>query len=118
MQLVNEASIAGYFNAVQDLIANGIGPGPSALQHNITLQLAEQRAYATDVPTLIQHVADRLTGGVLTPALSQRMTTVLNNIAVPSSTQANSTDIAAALNKRAMAAILMVAVSPEFLVTK
>ncbi|MDO9235729.1 MAG: DUF1800 family protein [Aquabacterium sp.] len=162
MQLVNEASIPGYVNAVQDLLVNGIGPSSivdtdgqcgaftaqvqqyiQALdpkvaanktlqstaancqletlgQRSIRLQMGEQRALAYDVPTIVQHVADRLQGGSLTGALKQAMTSALSTIDVPApnDSQTNGDAINSALDKRVWTAILMVAVSPEFLVTK
>ena len=162
MQLVNEASIPGYVNAVQDLLINGIGPisivdtdgqcgaftaqvqqyiqalDPKVAanktlqstaancqletlgQRSIRLQMGEQRALAYDVPTIVQHVADRLQGGSLTGALKQAMTSALSTIDVPApnDSQTNGDAINSALDKRVWTAILMVAVSPEFLVTK
>jgi uncharacterized protein (DUF1800 family) len=162
MQLNNESSVIGYFNVVQDLLTNGIGPNVvvdqdgqcgvftvevqqyiqsldpkvpanKALQtaaanckletisrRNVTMQLVEQRSIATDVPTLVQHMADRLHGGTLSPDLAQTMTDALNSIQIPAlnAAQSNGADINSALDKRVLTAILMVAVSPEFLVTK
>jgi uncharacterized protein (DUF1800 family) len=162
MQLNNESSVIGYFNVVQDLLTNGIGPNVvvdqdgqcgaftvevqqyilsldpkvpanKALQtaaanckletlsrRNVTMQLIEQRSIATDVPTLVQHMADRLHGGTLTPDLAQAMTDALNSIQIPAlnAAQSNGDDINSALDKRVLTAILMVVVSPEFLVTK
>jgi len=162
LQLTNESSVIGYFNVVQDLITNGIGPNVvvdqdgqcgtftvevqqyiqsldpkvpanKALQtaaatckletlsrRNVTMQLTEQRSIATSVPSLVQHIADRLRGGTLTPDLAQAMTDALNSIQIPAlnAAQSNGDDINSALDKRVLTAILMVAVSPEFLVTK
>jgi len=123
MQLVNETSVTGYVNAVQDLLVNGIGPNvttAAGTQRNITLQLAEQRAMAYDPAMLTQHIADRLTGGSLTEGLRQTMTTALATVQVPAlnSSQSNGDEINRALDKRVWSAVLMLAVSPEFLVTK
>lgn len=112
MQIVNDSSISGYVNAVIDLLSNGIG--------NVTLQFSEQRAMAYDPNTLTQHIADRLLGGTITDALRNTVVTALNSISVPAlnSQQSNGDAINAALDKRVYSAIAIVAVSPEFLITK
>lgn len=120
MQLVNEASVVGYFNAVQDLLANGIGPTITGTQRNVTLQWDEQRAVANDVGTLIQVVADRLKGGTISTGLRQAIMDAVNTIQVPAlnANQSNVAEINSALNRRVWTVVLMIAVSPEFLVTK
>lgn len=162
MQLVNESSVTGYVNAVQDLLTNGMGPSVVAdldgqcgaytlevqqyiqaldpkvpankalqdaaakckletlTQRSVAMQLVEQRAMAYDPSTLTQHIADRLLGGNMTDKLRQAMISTLSTLDVPalSSQQPNGDEINSALDKRVWTAILMVAVSPEFLVTK
>lgn len=89
-------------------------------QRSVNLQLAEQRAMAYDTATLTQHIADRLLGGNMTDKLRQSMISTLSTLDVPAlnSQQSNGDAINSALDKRVWTAILMVAVSPEFLVTK
>jgi len=162
MQLVNESSVTGYVNAVQDLLTNGIGPSvvvdmdgqcgaftlqvqqyiqsldpkvpankalqdaaakcklETLTQRSVTMQLVEQRAMAYDPATLTQHIADRLLGGSMTEKLRQTMVSTLATLDVPplNSQQSNGDAINSALDKRVWTAILVVAVSPEFLVTK
>lgn len=112
MQLVNDSTISGYVNAVIDMLSNGIG--------NVTMQFPEQRALAYDPNTLAQHIADRLLGGTITDTLRNTVVTALSSISVPAlnSQQSNGDAINAALDKRVCAAIAIVAVSPEFLITK
>lgn len=112
MQLVYDSSISGYVNAVIDMLGNGLG--------NVTLQFPEQRAMAYNAVTLTQHIADRLLGGSMTDDLRSAVAAAIANINVPALTQDPSSGDAvnAALDKRVCAAILMVAVSPEFLITK
>jgi hypothetical protein len=112
MQLVNEATVVGYFNAVQDLLVNGIGPSATSLDRNVTLQLADQRAIAHDATALVDHVGDRLKGGAMIGAIGSIKVPALN------AAKSNTAEINSALNRRVWAAILLVAVSPEFLVTK
>ncbi|MBI3382979.1 MAG: DUF1800 domain-containing protein [Aquabacterium sp.] len=89
-------------------------------QRSVTMQLIEQRAMAYDASTLTQHIADRLLGGSMTDKLRQAMISTLSTLDVPAlSSQPSSGDaVNSALDKRVWTAILMVAVSPEFLVTK
>lgn len=89
-------------------------------QRNITLQLAEQRAMASDAGTLTQHIADRLLGGTISDGLRQAIINALNTQTVPQpdTSQSNGAAIDAALDRRVWTAIAMVAVSPEFLITK
>ena len=89
-------------------------------QRSLTMQLTEQRAMAYDASTLTQHIADRLLGGNMTDKLRQTMISTLSALDVPAlnSLQSNGDAINSALDKRVWTAILMVAVSPEFLVTK
>ncbi len=79
----------------------------------------EQRSLAYDGATLVQHIADRLLGGDITDPLKKAILTVLDTMPVPApdATQSNGAAINDALDQRVRAAILLVAVSPEFLVT-
>lgn len=89
-------------------------------QRNVTLQLAEQRAMAYDAGTLTQHIADRLLGGVISDGLRQSVINTLNTLLVPQpdAMQSNGMAINTALDQRVWVAIEMIAVSPEFLITK
>jgi uncharacterized protein (DUF1800 family) len=121
MQLVNEASVSGYFNAVRELLVDGVGPSlVTSGPRNLKLKLDEPRALANDPAALVQYVADRLKGGVISDNLRTTMQDTLGTMYVPplDATQSNAAEVNAALTKRVWGAILMVAVSPEFLVTK
>ncbi|MFT3857462.1 MAG: DUF1800 family protein [Aquabacterium sp.] len=120
MQLVNEATVVGYFNVVQDMLVNGIGGSPTSLTRNITLNFAPQRGLAGDPEGLVQHIADRLKGGVITEELRQTIMGTVESIKIPelAADNSNMAEVTAALNKRVWTAILLIAVSPEFLVTK
>jgi hypothetical protein len=89
-------------------------------QRNVTLLLADQRSVATDPAAITPRVADRLLGGSISIGLSQLVNNAVLGIVVPplNAAQTNGSEINAALDKRTWTAILMVAVSPEFLVTK
>lgn len=117
MQLVNEASVIGYFNAVQDMVFNGIGPNVTPTQRNITLNLDGVRPAGADPASLALLVGERLKGGQLSSNLNAAVVNAVSNIPVPDAS-AGTDALRAALNRRAWMAILMVAVSPEFLISK
>lgn len=89
-------------------------------RRSVSMDLTEQRSLAYDTAALTQHIADRLTGGALTDGLRQLIVTALETVTIPAlnAQQSNGADINSALDKRVMTAIAMVAVSPEFLITK
>jgi uncharacterized protein (DUF1800 family) len=112
-----DASIAAN-KALQNASANCKIEGLT--QRGVTLNFTAQRALAGDVKALVQHVADKLTGGVLSSSLRTTMTETLSGMAVPTlqANQSNADSVNSALDQRVRAAILLVAVSPEFLITK
>ena len=119
MQLTNEVSVTGYVNAVLSLISNGIG-SLSGGQTGIRMVLTEQRPLARNSFDLVNDMSNRLLGGTMTEALRSDITKALDTITIPAPDNAgtNTADINAALDRRVNAAILMTAVSPEFLIQK
>jgi uncharacterized protein (DUF1800 family) len=115
MQLVHETSVAGYVNAVLDLLSAGIGPVSDG-RRNVLLDLSEQEALASDAEALVQHLSDRLLGGTISQGLRQMVTQAVNQIAVTQDDGRGTVD-QAALSRRVWTAITMLAVSPEFLIT-
>jgi hypothetical protein len=91
----------------------------SSFAKDMRFDFTEQRALAYDGATLVQHVADRLLGGSITDPLKKAILTVLATMPVPApdATQSNGGAINDALDQRVKAAVLLVAVSPEFLLT-
>jgi uncharacterized protein (DUF1800 family) len=87
---------------------------------DIHFDFSEQRSLAYSSANLVQHVADRLLGGSITDPLKKSILAVLDAMPVPApdATQSNGAAINDALDQRVRAAVLLVAVSPEFLVTK
>jgi len=121
-QLVSETSVAGYTNFMADLVVNGV-TSTGYLGNTVkgpVLDVSEQRSVANNDATLIAHVADRLLGGKISAGLTQAIQQVLQTMTVPVSngTQASIDQLNAALDKRTRAAILLVAVSPEFLIQR
>ncbi|MEY4764519.1 MAG: hypothetical protein RI907_1192 [Pseudomonadota bacterium] len=121
-QMVTENSVAGYTNFMVNLVSNGT-PSVSYLEQKLTgpkLELSEQRAASQADDTLVAHVAERLLGGTISPALTQTITGVLQTMPVPAAgdTQASIDARNAVLDQRTRAAIMLVAVSPEFLIQR
>ena len=118
MQIASEISVTGYVNSVLSLLNNGIGKVGN--QPGVRLVLTDQRALAQTPPDLVSDVSNRLLGGIMSEALRKDITAAIETIPVPApnATNSNTADINAALDKRVNAAILMAAVSPEFLIQK
>jgi len=123
MQITSETSVTAYANFVLDALNKGAGPVvPLAIgtERDIQFDLSEQLALAYDVNNLVQHVADRLLGGTMSDNLKALLSTTLQTIPVPAldATGSNGQVINEALTKRVQTAILLVAVSPEFILIK
>jgi uncharacterized protein (DUF1800 family) len=121
-QLVTETSVTGYTNFMTNLVTSGV-KSLGYLENTVNgpaLDVTEQRSVAGNDATLISHVSDRLLGGKISSELIQAIQTVLQTMTVPTSdgTQASIDRRNAALDKRTRAAILLVAVSPEFLIQR
>jgi uncharacterized protein (DUF1800 family) len=121
-QLVTETSVTGYTNFMSTLVSSGVS-SVGYLGNTVkgpTLDVTEQRGVAGNDATLISHVADRLLGGKISSDLTQAIQGVLQTMTVPTSdgTPASIDQRNATLDKRTRAAILMVAVSPEFLIQR
>lgn len=118
MQIASEISVTGYVNSVMSVLTNGIGKVGS--QAGVRLDLTTQRPLAKVPSDLVSDLSNRLLGGIMTQALRNDITAALETIPVPALNEAgtNTADINSALDKRVNAAILMTAVSPEFLIQK
>jgi uncharacterized protein (DUF1800 family) len=118
MQIASEISVTGYVNAVMSVLSNGIGK--VGTQPGVRLVLTDQRALAKVSTDLVDDVNNRLLGGIMSVALQKDLATAIDTISVPALNDAgsNTADINAALDRRINAAILMTAVSPEFLIQK
>lgn len=118
MQITSEISVTGYVNAVMSVLNNGIGKVSN--QTGVRLVLTDQRALANTPDDLVSDLSNRLLGGIMSQALRKDITTAITTIPVPAlnETSTNTADINSALDKRVNAAILMTAVSPEFLIQK
>jgi hypothetical protein len=87
---------------------------------DIQFDFSEQRPFAYDSTALTQHIADRLFGGTMPDELRALMASTVDAIAVPepSADGSNGQAVNNALDTRVRAAVLLAAVSPEFLLIK
>lgn len=108
MQITSETSVLGYANFVTALVETGWGQiNPLTQRVDIQLNFSALEALASQPQTLVNQVATRLLGG---PAPAELNTKVVNAI-----TQMPNTS-AADKRRRAQATVLLIAVSPQFIV--
>ncbi|MDQ0036161.1 uncharacterized protein (DUF1800 family) [Variovorax boronicumulans] len=105
-QLVNESSVGGYLNFMQNRLSNGFD------NKDVMASYAAEKALVLDPAALVRRLNLVLTGNQLLPATVNLITTAL---ATPNLTAASSDG--AKLN-RICAAVLLVMGSPEYLVQK
>jgi uncharacterized protein (DUF1800 family) len=119
-QLVNESSVGGYLNFMQDIIRNGVNcPDPSLPQaaytnysRDVQATYAAELALVTDANALVARLNLVLCAGQLSSSTRATVVTALNATAVTAtSTTAQKLD-------RVAAAVLMVMASAEYLIQK
>lgn len=116
LQITNETTVTGYVNSVQNLLLYGIGTVGN--QTGVRMNLVAHRALAQTPSQLVDEVSKRLLGGTMSSTLRDDITQTLAAMNVPASDGSNQAAINTALDMRVNAAILMTAVSPEFLIQK
>ena len=119
-QLVNETSVGGYLNFMQDVIRNGFNIGNPAVPEaaytayvrDITCNYSTELALVLDPAALVKRLSLRLCAGQLSAASQNLIATAL---ATPALTAASS---ASQKLDRVCAAVLLVMASAEYLVQK
>ncbi|MDP3110063.1 DUF1800 family protein [Hydrogenophaga sp.] len=121
-QLVNETTVGGYLNFMQDVIERGINcPNPAVpqaawnnYQYDVKAGYARELALAADATALVRHLSLVLCAGQIAPnsANEQLMVNALNATAV---TANSATDVKL---RRVWAAVLMVMACPQYLIQK
>ncbi|GKS95995.1 DUF1800 domain-containing protein [Acidovorax sp. SUPP2825] len=120
-QIVNETSVSGYLNFMQNAIRNGIFVNAPDLPQNasnasngfdIACTYANLLPLVTDATALVRKAALLLSAGQVSAATQGRIVAALNTTPVTASSTA-----AVQLN-RVAAAVLLVMASPEYLVQK
>jgi uncharacterized protein (DUF1800 family) len=125
-QLVNETTVGGYLNFMQDRIRVGIYTGNPNVSHltkdeeytpTITANYAKELALVGDATALVNRLNLILCAGQLSAATQKTIVDALNSTALPPAT-AKPEDIQNAKLDRVSAAILLTMASPEYLVLK
>jgi uncharacterized protein (DUF1800 family) len=114
-QLVNESTVAGYLNYMQNVIDGGINSSDIKAAYTAEIALAESPT-ATAPSNLVNRLNLLLTGGQLSAATVKLIT---DTVGLMNKTDpASATNTATNLRRRVCAAVLMVMASSEYLVQK
>lgn len=121
-QLVNETTVGGYLNFMQDAIERGIRcPEPGVPQaaytnylYDVKASYTQELSLVTDATALVRHLSLVLTAGQIAPnsANEQLMVNALN------ATPVTATSTADVKLRRVWAAVLMVMACPQYLIQK
>lgn len=118
-QGVEEVSVAGYVNTMQNTVNGGIGstpPGGSGA--DVRAAYAAEIAVANDPAALVERMNTLLLYGQMSPTLRSRVVTAVQSVAVPAATATNQAQVTAALTNRAKLAVLLTMASPEYLIQR
>ena len=108
MQITTETTVIGYANFVSTILNDGWGkPNSSTHLNDVRFDLSTFTSLADQPQSLVEAVAKRLLGTTVPPEVSDEAVTAIT--AMPNVTASDR-------RKRAQAAILLVAVSPSFIV--
>ena len=119
-QIVNESTVGGYLNYMQDRIRNGFNVDSSGVPEHtynsytrdITASYTAELALVLDTTALVNRLNLLMCAGQLSAATRTLMINALNATTVTASSSAN------ARLDRVCGAVLMVLASPEYLVQK
>lgn len=120
-QLVNESSVGGYLNAMQNIVRNGIyvnapdqpnSGSNSTNGYDITATYTAELALVADATALVRHLNLWLCAGQLSEATQNLL------IGALSATPITPTSSDSAKRDRVAAAVLMVMACPEYLIQK
>ncbi len=121
-QLVNETTVGGYLNFMQDAIERGIRcpePGvPQAAwtnqQYDVKASYSRELSLVTDATALVRHLSLVLTAGQIAPGSDNELLMVNALNATPVTASSNA-DVKL---RRVWAAVLMVMACPQYLIQK
>jgi uncharacterized protein (DUF1800 family) len=114
MQIVSESSVAGYANFIQTTIEGGTGKTVDG-KRDIQPDYAEQMALADSPERLVDHLDLLLTAGQLSVASRKRIVDGVAGVTIPANNPVNAEN---ARRNRVKLGILLIMVSPEYLVQK
>ena len=116
MQLVNEVTVAGYLNFMQQLIGTGAGnPVNGASGYDVNLDPSAEMALAHDPTALVARLNRLLFAGRMSTGLQANIARAVASLPMPAAT-ATPAQVAAVRSSRARMAIFLSVASPEYLV--
>ena len=113
MQIVDEVTVAGYANSLQNALTTGIGTGT-----DVRTALTAEVALANDPAALTERMNALLLYGSMSAGLKQRIIDAVASVTVPTSTGTNQAAIDTALLNRSRLAIYLTMVSPDYLIQR
>ena len=125
-QIVNESSVGGYLNYMQDRIRYGFNiDSPAVAQHtynnysrDITASYAAELLVVADVTALVNRLNLLMCAGQLSVSTRTLMTTALGATTLPTPNASNAQAVLDAKLNRICAGVLMVMASAEYLIQK
>jgi uncharacterized protein (DUF1800 family) len=123
MQITHETSVVGYANYMRTGVDRGFGQSGidgKATRRDVQPDYTAALALAEQPAQLVEQVAQRLLGPQANAAFKAELQTAVESVAIPAlkADASNKTQRDAALRNRVLAAALLTAVSPEFVVQK
>jgi len=125
-QIVNESTVGGYLNYMQDRIRYGFSiDSPTVAHHtynnysrDITASYAAELLLVADVPALVNRLNLLMCAGQLSAGTLTLMISALSATALPTPTATNAEAVLDARLNRICAGVLMVLASAEYLIQK
>ncbi|MFY7857907.1 MAG: DUF1800 domain-containing protein, partial [Rubrivivax sp.] len=120
LQVLHETSASGYVNYLRDVVSGGVGRGAPSGRRDVQPDFTAELTLASQPAALTDHVLTRLVPGTVPPALRNEIVQAVGSVTVPAlnATGSNRKAVDDALRARVNIAVLLTAVSPEFLVQK
>lgn len=121
MQITSEGSTAGYVNYMLQVVERGAGlkgADGKAARPDLQTDLTAAIALADRPDALLAHVHARLLPGPASATLSNETLAAINSVSIPAPKNNNTAAIESAKRNRALTALALTLVSPEFIVQK
>jgi len=123
MQITHETTVAGYANYLRSGIQSGFGQNGvdwKAARRDVQLKLDAELALADKPTELVERVVGKLIGPTAPAALKTDIEQAVASITIPAlrADGSNQSSVDGAKRNRVWTAILLAAVSPEFIVQK
>jgi len=123
MQITHETSIVGYANYLRSGVDRGFGQSGldgKATRRDVQPDYTQVLTLAPQPAALVDEVSQRLLGPQANAAFKRELQTAVESVVVPAlkADGSNKTQVDTALRNRVLAAVLLSAVSPEFVVQK